>query len=112
MVNRRTDKALINIVRQKRLKYWQFTFLESALVSQREAARFLTNSDYFTAYLYLFIAFNNAYSLLNNFAQGGQKESIRATISQLADDQIEAFYDKQYLEAILFLNESPPLQVL
>ena len=54
-------------VKEKRIAYWGRTYLDSTQESLRLAMVFQRKNDYFTAYMYLFVAFNNLYSLLAGF---------------------------------------------
>jgi hypothetical protein len=103
-------------VRRRRLAYWGGSFLLSTEESLRRAEEFAAagldgSADHFTAYMYLFVAFNNLYALLGRSANG-QKGKIEAAIDALDVAVIDLLYDQEYLLLIHELNDGPPEQLV
>jgi hypothetical protein len=93
-----------------RLRYWGDAYLQSTRESYRRAARFFSvEGDPFTAYLYLFVAFNNLYCLLARF-DGQEPPKIRAALEFLPPADVERIYGPPYLELIRELNDRPTEQ--
>lgn len=95
----------------RRISVWGTMYLDSTRESIRRANSFLEQDDPFTGYLYLFVAFNNLYSLLAQFA-GKETVKIRHALAKLPGDAISLFYTSDYVELVNDLNDSFPEQTL
>jgi hypothetical protein len=93
----------------ERIRYWGRAYLDSTLDSHRRAKQFFSERDSFTAYLYLFVVFNNLYCLLARF-EGEEKQKIRAAIGRLPDEAIERIYTPHYARLLEDLNSGQPEQ--
>jgi hypothetical protein len=93
----------------QRIASWGESYLESTRESYRRTKKFSLKGDYFTAYLYMFIGFNNLYSLL---ARCVKRETckIRAAVEMLSDEQIESLYTDEYFRLACQLNDRIPEQ--
>ncbi len=107
-MNRRAED-----LQTRRIAYWGDAYLQSTRESYRRAHRFFNRTnrdpDPFTAYLYLFVAFNNLYCLLARF-DGREADKIRAALDQVPTDDIERLYTEEYVELISSLNDAPTEQ--
>jgi hypothetical protein len=95
--------------KEQRIAYWGDSYLQSTKESHRRAKEFRRRRDYFTAYLYLFIAFNNLYCLLTRFS-GSQPTKIRAAVGLIADEGIASIYTAGYVRHLVELNQRVPEQ--
>lgn len=93
----------------KRIAFWGEAYLDSTQQNIVRAHEFESRSDYFTAYLYLFVAFNNLYCLLARF-EGREQEKIRAALENVAGNEIDRFYSPEYAHFISELNDRPTEQ--
>ena len=75
----------------ERIRYWGEAYLQSTRESHRRAQQFFDADDPFTAYLYLFVAFNNLYCLLARF-DGSESAKIRAALDLLPLTEIDRMY--------------------
>jgi len=89
---------------EERFSYWGDAYLQSTRESYRRAAGFFSRGDAFTAYLYLFVAFNNLYCLLARF-RGGERAKIGAALKQVRAEDIDRVYTPDYVELINSLNQ-------
>ena len=94
----------------KRINVWRGPYLASTRKSYHRAQGFFQKGDYFTAYLYLFVTFNNLYSYLARFGNGSESDRIRNAIGCITDDNVAQIYNSQYLEVLNCLNERTPEQ--
>lgn len=93
-----------------RLRYWGDAYLQSTQESYRRAKRFFgVEGDSFTAYLYLFVAFNNLYCLLAKF-DGREPAKIRAALDLLPQTEVQRVYGSRYVELVRELNDRPTEQ--
>lgn len=74
-----------------------------------EARRFASKGQWFTAYLYLFVAFNNLYSWLAP-DERRQGTRIRKAIGVLETTTIDDLYTHEYVSLIQELNGRTPIQ--
>lgn len=95
-------------LRARRIGYWGSQYLASTCESYRLAQRFFGKSDFFTAFLYLFVTFNNLYSLLAPDRTDDQR--IREAVGRVPLDRIETLYSSHYVGLIRQLNDGPPVQ--
>ena len=93
---------------EARVRYWGREYLASTSESCRLARKSFRKGDFFTAYLYLFVAFNNLYCLIARFG-GREQEKIRRAVEKIRLDRIDAFYTTDYVERIKQLNDGPPV---
>lgn len=98
-------------VSENRISYWGRSYLDSTLESFNRAEQFYQRQDFFTAYMYLFVSFNNLYCLLAGFADT-EPAKIRAALKDLPERKITGFYTADYVRLINCLNDGPPLQFL
>lgn len=94
---------------EERIRYWGEAYLQSTRESYRRATEFSNAQDPFTAYLYLFVAFNNLYCLLARFDDSEQAK-IRAALKRLALAEIDRIYTPEYVSRIRELNDRPTEQ--
>lgn len=94
---------------EERISRWGDTYLNSIWESRKQAGRSFKRKDYFTAYLYLFVVFNNLYSLLVRF-DGRERTKIKAALEELPSEDVDRFYTGQYRELIDSLNDGLPEQ--
>ncbi len=93
----------------ERIRYWGRAYLASTRESYRRAQLFFNRCDFFTAYLYLFVAFNNLYCFLARI-DGTEPEKIRVALEKVPLQEIESFYRSDYVRDIRFLNDGPSAQ--
>jgi hypothetical protein len=93
----------------KRIAYSGESYLESTRESYRQAKRFFHKGNSFTAYLYMFVSFNNLYCLLAHF-DGREPDKIRAAIEKLPEEQIESLDTDEYFRLACQLNDRIPEQ--
>lgn len=100
---------------RRRLDFWRDTYLQSTTESLKRAEEFSSHhpfsADPFSAYLYLFVAFNNLYRFLGGF-DSGDPDAIKTAIDRLPDVEIRRIYTAKYVECIRQLNEGIPEQFL
>ena len=94
----------------ERIKCWRDWYLRLTEESYRMACSSQRHDDYFTAYLYLFVTFNNLYSLRADFSKGGQDEKIKYAVGFIPNELVDKFYDKEYRKSIECLNDRTPEQ--
>jgi hypothetical protein len=75
----------------------------------QRAKDFALTEDWFTAYLYLYVAFNNLYCLLARF-EGWERDKIGEALKRLPARDIEELYDTDYVALIHNLNDGLPEQ--
>lgn len=103
----------------ERIAYWGKSYLDSAEKSHRYAQEFFQCSqrfpeqeeNYFTAYLYLFVTFNNLYSFLAEFKNGSEIDRIKDAIGCIPDDDVTRIYNRQYHDVLISLNQRPTEQL-
>jgi len=88
----------------QRIAYWGGAYLESTRESYRRAEEFFRQGDPFTAYLYLFVAFNNLYCLTARF-DGDERVKIRAALGDVPAGEIDRFYTRDYVDLVDSLND-------
>jgi len=93
----------------QRIAYWGGAYLESTRESYRRAEEFFREGDAFTAYLNLFVAFNNLYCLIARF-DGHERAKIRAALKNVPAEEIDRFYTSDYVDLINSLNDGPTEQ--
>lgn len=93
----------------ERVEAWGGEYLAASGQSFERARHSAHDEDWFTAYLYLFVAFNNLYCLLARF-DGGERDKIGEALKILPARDIEDFYDAQYVAQIQGLNDGLPEQ--
>ncbi len=93
----------------ERMAAWGEEYLRSTRNSCERAGQFFRDKDFFSAYLYLFVAFNNLYRLLVGF-DGEEKAKIRDVIEKVPTEAIDCFYTCEYVDLINALNEGTPEQ--
>jgi len=96
-------------VSARRIRYWGRLYLDSTLDSDRRAGQFFSEGDFFTAYLYLFVVFNNLYCLVARF-DGAEPAKIRAALDEVGADEIDRVYTEDYVGLINSLNTGAPEQ--
>jgi hypothetical protein len=79
--------------------------LASTRESYRRANAFFDQGDPFTAYLYLFVAFNNLYCLLADF-DGTEREKIDRALERIPTSVLRALYTPDFVDRVLELNGS------
>lgn len=97
-------------VQDKRMAFWGGPYLESAAESYRQAKSHYARGDYFTGYLYLFVAFNNIYCLLVPRSSSGEASKIRMAVTRLSDQAVEDLYTENYIRKVTRLNCRLPKQ--
>ena len=95
----------------QRIAYWRNSYLASTRKSYGMAQEFFEQRCYFTAYLYLFVTFNNLYSLRADF-NGGERTKIRNAVDCIPDEWVNSFYTEEYRNSIERLNERTPEQCI
>ena len=93
----------------ERVAYWGNAYLASTRQSYHCALGFFSERDFYTAYSYLFISFNNLYCLLGRF-DGGEPSKIRAAVNRIPRDKIDDIYTARYAHLIEALNDGIPVQ--
>jgi len=93
----------------ERIEFWGREYLSACRQSLERARNFGRNADWFTAYLYLFVAFNNIYCLLASF-DGREREKIAAALQEIPAHQLDELDNQQYLTLIRDLNDGLPEQ--
>lgn len=94
---------------QQRITFWGDSYLQSTKESYCRAQRFFDQEDYFTAYLYLFAAFNNLYCLLARFERN-ERSKIRWAVERIEDSYIPSIYTPEYFSHLDELNQRTPEQ--
>ena len=92
-----------------RIKFWGREYLSACRQTLQEAKRFAAREDWFTAYLCLFVAFNNAYCLVARF-DGLERDKIATALQKVPDRQIDELYNQQYVSLVHDLNDGLPEQ--
>src|SRR2546425_9160549 len=92
---------------EERIKRWGAEYIGSAERSLKDAKQFASKEDWFTAYTYLFIAFNNLYCWHSKF-HGDEREKIKAALKRLPGSCVNSFYDNHYVSLIRELNDRTP----
>lgn len=95
---------------RRRIAYWGDSYIRSTRKSHLRAQRFAQKDDYFTAYMYLFAAFNNLYSLLAGFNSRGEAEKIKVAIGKFQSEHIDSIYTADYIQNLNNLNRRTPEQ--
>lgn len=114
----RTRDADVGSTRRARCRTWYFESADASLhLAESFHEKAESGSDglnHFTAYMYLFVAFNNLY---NWYAWGharagdSQQKKIKAVVRSLTDQAAREIYTPQYVERILDLNVRQPKQL-
>ena len=89
----------------QRLQKWSPFFLRASSDMFKLARRHRENNEYISAYLCLWVAFNNLYSLLTKFSQEEEKRMIEEAIRALPELKINQFLsDREYVTRFHCLN--------
>jgi hypothetical protein len=108
-----------NATAKARIGQWGGDYLASTKESVQLAkrygigndAQFASDGSDFIAYMLLFVAFNNVYAFLGDFARGQEKDLIRQAVSRLRPADVETFYTHEYREKLKELNGRLPEQL-
>jgi hypothetical protein len=95
----------------QRIAFWGDDYLRFTKESKRRAAKFHSQGDHFTAYMYLFVAFNNLYCLLAGF-KGQEADKITCAVRRIPGARIRLFYTAEYVDLIRSLNDGAPEQLV
>ncbi len=103
-----------NELQNDRIAYWGNAYLKSTEESYQQARVHFRDEHWFTAYLYLFVSFNNLYSLYSLVVRsaGHEPKKIRDAIARIPDKDIESIYTAEYFRYLIELNERTPEQFL
>lgn len=105
----RTRKSPDRNKAAERVEAWGGEYLDACGQSLERARHSAQDEDWFTAYLYLYVAFNNLYCLLARF-EGREPDKMGEALKILPARDIEDFYDAHYVALILGLNDGLPEQ--